>query len=168
MQSDALANLHLGLAMVAGLFLYVLATPLFTTTVGYGAWVRVEWIPLILFFWGQRRSGWPPLWVPWLFGLLVDVLRADPLGLNALCFLGMSWLLSARYEWFRGLALIRQCLALFVLLCVYAGVSLCVLFFSGRDLGVWWMTLLPPLITAALWPISTVLLMRVHARAMHV
>lgn len=168
MQSDALANLHLGMAMVVGLFLYVLATPLIAVPVGYGAWVRVEWIPLMLFFWGQRCSGWPPLWVPWLCGLLVDVLRADPLGLNALCFLSLSWLLSARYEWFRGLALLRQCLALLVLLWMYAGFSLGVLFIFGRDLGTWWMTLLPPLITATLWPISTVLLMRIHARAMHV
>ena len=168
MQNDAVANLHLVLAMAAGLFLYVFATPLFAVPVGYGAWVRVEWIPLMLYFWGQRRPNWPPLWVPWLCGLLVDVLRGDPLGLNALCFLSLSWLMSARYEWFRSLVLLQQCLALFAILCVYGGISLAVLLASGQDVGAWWMAILPPFITAALWPLSSVLLMWIHVRAMNV
>lgn len=168
MQDDAIANLHIALAMVVGLFLYVVATPLFAAPVGYGTWVRIEWIPLMLYFWGQRRSDWPPLWIPWLCGLLVDVLRGDPLGLNALCFLGISWLMSVRFEWFRSLVLLEQCLALFAILCVYGGVGIGVLLVSGHDLGPWWMVFLPPLITAALWPISSVLLMWIHTRAMNV
>ncbi len=154
--------------MIGGLFLYVLAAPLFDPSVPYGNWLRVEWIPLLLFFWGQRQPNWPPLWVPWLCGLLLDVLRGDPLGLNALCFLGMAWFISARFEWFRTLSLIEQCLALFLCLCFYALISLGVLLFAGRALGDWWFAVLPPIITAALWPLSFVLLVRIHSRALNV
>ena len=168
MQRDETASFHFVLSMIGGIFLYIIAAPLFGSPSGYGAWLRVEWIPLLLFFWGQRQPNWPPLWIPWLCGLFVDVLRADPLGLNALCFLGFSWLLSVRFEWFRTLALLEQCLALLLLLCAYAGTALLTLLLAGRDLGVWWFSFLPAIITAALWPIASVILVRIHSRALNV
>ena len=168
MQQDETATFHFVLSMIGGIFLYIVAAPLFGSPDGYGAWLRVEWIPLLLFFWGQRRPNWPPLWIPWLCGLFVDVLRADPLGFNALCFLLLTWLLSVRFEWFRTLALLEQCLALLLFLCIYQAATLGVLLLVGRDLGVWWMSFMPPLITAALWPISTVILARIHSRALNV
>lgn len=154
--------------MIGGIFLYILAAPLIGSPTGYGAWLRVEWIPLLLFFWGQRRPNWPPLWIAWLCGVFVDVLRAEPFGFNALFFVALSWLLSVRFEWFRALGILEQCLALLLILCLYAGAILGALFVVGRDLAGWWMSFLPPIITAALWPISSVVLARIHARALNV
>ena len=169
MQQDVTATFHFVLSMIGGLALYLIATPLFGPAVDYSLWLRAEWIPLLLFFWSQRRPNWPPLWIPWLFGLFVDVLRAEPLGLNALCFLALTWLLSTRHEWFRTLSLVEQCLALFLLLLLYIGLTLGVLLLLGHDLGAWWwLSLLPALITAALWPLASVLLLFVHARAIDV
>lgn len=169
MQNDATATFHFVFSMIGGLVLYLIATPLLGPTVDYSAWLRVEWIPLLLFFWGQQRPHWPPLWIPWLFGLFVDVLRGEPLGLNALCFLAFTWLLSIRHDWFRTLSLIEQCIALFLFLCLYTGITLGVLLLVGHDLGAWWwLALLPALITAAIWPLVSVLLLFVHARALNV
>lgn len=168
MQQDETASFHFVLSMVGGIFLYIVAAPLVASPTGYGALLRVEWTPLLLFFWGQRRPNWPPLWIPWLCGLFVDVLRGDPLGLNALCFLVMCWLLSVRFDWFRTLVLHEQCVALLLILCMYAGATLGVLLLIGRDPGVWWTSFLPPIITVALWPISSVILTRIHSRALNV
>ena len=169
MQQEITAGFHFVLSMIGGLFLYLIATPLLGAAVDYTTWLRAEWIPLLLFFWGLRRPNWPPLWIPWLFGLFVDVLRGEPLGLNALCFVTFTWLLSTRHEWFRTLSMLEQCLALFLLLCAYIGITLCVLLLIGQDLGAWWwMSLLPALITAMFWPLTSVLLSFIHARALNV
>ncbi|MCY4040177.1 MAG: rod shape-determining protein MreD [Gammaproteobacteria bacterium] len=167
MQQDLVTpTFHLILSMVVGLFLYLVATRLSGGSEGLGAWLRVEWIPLLLFFWARQRPNWPPLWIPWLFGLFLDVLRGEPLGLNALCFLTFTWLLSTRHEWVRSLSLFEQCMALFLFLCAYIALTLGVLLVTGHNLGAWWwLSLLPALITAALWPLTSVLLLFVHGRA---
>ncbi len=168
MQQEVTATFHLILSLIGGLFLYVFVAGLFGAVSGYSAWLRAEWIPLLLFFWAQRRPHWPPLWIPWLFGLFVDVLRGDPLGLNALCFIAFTWLLSTRHEWLRTLSLLEQCLALFLLLCVYEAITLVVLLLIGYDLGAWWwLSLLPALMTAILWPLTLALLLFVHGRAVN-
>lgn len=169
MQQDITATFHFVLSMIGGLFLYLVATRLLGPSFGYSAWLRVEWIPLLLFFWAQQRPNWPPLWIPWLFGLFVDVLRGEPLGLNALCFLTLTWLLSTRLEWLRTLSLFEQCMALFLLLCAYTAITLGVSLLIGQNLGAWWwLSLLPALITAVLWPLTSVLLLFIHGRALNV
>ncbi len=169
MQQDLIKpTFHLVLSLIGGLFLYLVATRFFAPSQGFGAWLRVEWIPLLLFFWGQQRPHWPALWIPWLFGLFVDVLRGDPLGLNALGFVALAWFLSTRHEWLRTLSLLEQCVTLFLLLCVYIAVTLGVLLLTGYELGAWWwLSLLPALTTAALWPLTSVLLLFVHGRALN-
>ncbi len=168
MQQDEGILVHFGCSMLAGLFLCVLAAPIFVSPVGYAAWLRVEWIPLLLFFWAPRRPNLCPLWVPWVCGLLLDVLRGDPLGLNALCFLALFAILSAREAWFRSLSMLEQCIALFLLLLIYTSVTLVVLLMVGRGLAYWWLAILPVTITSLLWPVASVVLERVHARAVNV
>ncbi len=75
-------------------------------------WVRPAWVPLILFFWTLERPHRVGLITVWTFGLLLDVLLSEPLGLNGLLLTLMALLGKSFYERLRMTKGLQQALVL--------------------------------------------------------
>ena len=54
-------------------------------------WLRPGWVVLVVFFWVMELPHRIGLVSAWIVGLLVDVLYADPLGLNGLVLAATVW-----------------------------------------------------------------------------
>ena len=99
-----------------------------------------------------------------VFGLCLDVHQAALLGQHALAYSALSFAaiaLQRRILWLPVLAQALQLLPLFAL--SYALITLVRLIAGGVAPG--WLTLLAPLLEAALWPVLTWLLLAPQRRA---
>ena len=74
----------------------------------------------------------------WVTGLLLDVLYADPLGVNGFCLAALTYVTWSFYERFRMYSVVHQWLD------------------RGGAWG-WWI-LLPALVSTLLWPVASWLL----------
>lgn len=123
------------------------------------AWLRPDWVVLVMFFWLIERPHRVGMLASWVFGLLLDVLHGDPLGLNGLGLAVMALLGWAWYERLRMQGGAQQAMVLFVIALVIGAV---------RDGVAYWAQDAPlspgvavsPAVTALLWPVAVVLLSR--------
>ena len=77
--------------------------------------VRPNWLVVVLFFWVVELPHRVGLIGTWLLGLLVDVLLADPLGLNGLILAGVTYVTWRFYERLRMYSALQQSVVVFVL-----------------------------------------------------
>jgi rod shape-determining protein MreD len=110
----------IGLTLFVALVLSVVHLP--ATWPEWLEWLRPHWAALFVFFWVlhfPHRLGL--LWA-WFIGLLLDVLRADPFGLNALTLAAVTFITWKLYERLRMYTVLQQCAV--VLLLVFAAEAL--------------------------------------------
>lgn len=120
-------------------------------------WLRPAWVPLVLFYWVMAVPHRLGLITAWLLGLLLDVLRAEPLGLNAILLASITFVAWRFYERLRMYAGLQHSLLLFFLLLTTELVRRLVnLLMTGEAVG--WMFLLVPLMSAIAWPFIDLLL----------
>lgn len=130
---------------------------------GWVAWLRPHWFVMALFYWVVAHPERVGLILSWAWGFLLDALLAEPLGLNGLCFAGVTyvaWSLHARLRMF-GFA--QQ--ALFVL-----GLCFAVELVKGtvgeltgtHELR--FALVVAPVVTALLWPFVALLLEGIDRR----
>ena len=115
-------------------------------------WVRPAWVPFVLFFWTLERPHRIGLITVWAFGLLLDVLLSEPLGLNGLLLTLMALLGKSFYERLRMIKGLQQALLLAALvLLVGLAKDIAVLATQGTPLSI--QSLTAAAVTLLLWPL---------------
>ncbi len=128
-------------------------------------WLRPAWVAMVIFFWVMEVPHRVGLVSAWLVGLVLDVLYADPLGLNGVILASITFLGWRFYERFRMYSIVQQGAMVFLLVLAGELVRLMVQDMVF-DRGWSWGVLFPALTSFVVWPFLYVLLtrMRVHAR----
>jgi len=120
-------------------------------------WLRPVWVALVLFYWVMELPHRIGLIAAWIVGLFVDVLQADPLGLNGALLAGITYFGWRFYERLRMYALLQQGAVIFVLLIGTEAVRMLVLaIIEGRALS--WGMFGPPTMSLLVWPFVAILL----------
>ncbi|MEM7680308.1 MAG: rod shape-determining protein MreD [Pseudomonadota bacterium] len=124
--------------------------------------VQIYFYLMILFYWGLNRPASLPLLVSFLFGLAVDFIEAGPIGLNALLFMGLQWLVVDQRKFLRVQSFPVVWLGLTSLLAGY--VFLKTAFFSlyywdmQFSVHLWYSAL----ISAIIFPVVNIVLNAIH------
>lgn len=113
---------------------------------------RPAWVGLVVIYWVLRAPETFGVLTAWVLGLLVDVLRADILGVNALAMALMAYVVLAAHQRLQMFPLAQQSLIVFLLI----GLAQMVVHFlhqlvgeGGGGLGY----LLPALTSGFVWPL---------------
>lgn len=125
------------------------------------AWLRPNWLVVVLFFWVVEVPHRIGLISTWLLGLFVDVLLAEPLGLNGLILAGTTYLTWRFYERLRMYSVLQQCGVVFVLT-LTAELMRGVVNGFGSQIGLSWSTISIALMSMVLWPFVYLLLIRLR------
>ena len=119
--------------------------------------LRPEWLALMVFYWTFRAPAQFGILLAWCLGLLLDVLEATPLGVNALAMGLVAFLVLTIHQRLRMFPLPQQCLMVFLLL----GINQMLVHFIKQLLGAdnaGFGYLWPALTSALIWPVVCVLL----------
>ncbi|MBB5322114.1 rod shape-determining protein MreD [Marinobacter oulmenensis] len=122
---------------------------------------RPEWLGLVVFYWTFRAPAQFGVLMAWCLGLLLDVLEATPLGVNAMAMAMVAFLVLTIHQRLRMYPLPQQCLVVFLLL----GVSQMLVHFIKQFLGAdnpGFSYLWPALTSAILWPLVSSILDRIN------
>lgn len=137
------------LTVAAAMVLAVVHLP--ETWPAWLGWLRPVWVALVLFYWVMELPHRIGLIVAWTVGLFVDVLQADPLGLNGALLAGITYFGWRFYERLRMYAVPQQAGVIFLLLIGTEAIRMLVLeIMEGR--GMTWLVLVPPFMSLLVWP----------------
>jgi rod shape-determining protein MreD len=120
-------------------------------------WLRPGWILLVVFYWVMALPHRFGMISAWVTGMLVDVLYADPLGVNGFCLAALTFVTWSFYERFRMYSIPQQCVVVFVMV---LGVDVLRMLVQAiaRDGGFTWAVALPALTSTLVWPLVAVAL----------
>ena len=136
------------------LFALVLSISLFP--VGWFE-LRPEWLGLMVFYWTFRAPAQFGIVAGWSLGLLLDVLEATPLGVNAMAMALVAFLVLTIHQRLRMFPIPQQCLLVFLLL----SINQMLVHFIKQVLGAddaGFSYLWPALTSALVWPPLSILL----------
>ncbi len=123
-----------------------------------------DFVALVLVFWGIHQPRRVGIGMAFFMGLLMDVHDASLLGENALAYTLLSYfaiMMHRRVLWF---PVMTQAVHVFPLLLMTQAIQLLVRFFvSGKFPG--WLYFLESLVSVALWPLATWVLLAPQRRA---
>jgi len=127
------------------------------------AWARPVWILLIVSFWlisAPHRVG---IVIAFMIGVLMDLLTGTILGLNALLFTILAYLLLKFHMQLRGKSSGQKILVMMVITTIYLAIQY---WFTARHNITYhtWKYWLPIFTTALCWPIVAFLLRDYHLR----
>ncbi len=125
------------------------------------AWLRPGWVVLVVFYWAMHLPHRFGLISTWCLGLFVDILFADPLGLNGMILAGVTFIAWRFHERLRMYAVVQQ-----------AGVAAAMVLLSeairrlAHEQGAAWlpMTVLPAVTSLLVWPAMHLLLRNLTQR----
>lgn len=152
----------IAVTLVAAMLLGVVHLP--ETWPGWIGWLRPNWLILVLFFWVievPRRVG---LIAMWITGLFVDVLYADPIGLNGLILASVSYVGWRFFERLRMYSVLQQCGILFLLVLGAELLSVIVLGL-GSERQWSWHVVTSAVVTTLVWPLMFLMLLRLRTGA---
>ncbi|OEY65213.1 rod shape-determining protein MreD [Marinobacter sp. X15-166B] len=118
---------------------------------------RPEWLGLMVFYWTFRAPAQFGIVGAWVLGLLLDVLEATPLGVNAMAMALVAFLVLTTQQRLRMFPLPQQCLLVFLVL----GINQMLVHFIKQVLGAddaGFSYLWPAFTSAVIWPPLCVLL----------
>ena len=126
-------------------------------------WIRPAWISLVIFYWVMELPHRVGLISAWIVGLCVDVLYADPLGLNGFLLAAITYVAWRFCERLRMYSMVQQCSVVFLLVILSETVRMLV-----QDL-VWgrgwtWAVIIPALTSMLLWPFVFLVLHRLRVQ----
>ena len=127
------------------------------------AYLRPEWITLVLIYWVIALPKIVGMKSAWILGFLTDVLLGDLLGQHALVFMLVVFISSSLYQRLRMMTSWQQ--SLFVFAIIFLSQSL--FFWTDQITGtVQWTNLyfLPSIISALLWPWIFIILRSVRRK----
>lgn len=126
-------------------------------------WLRPAWVAMVLFYWVMELPHRIGLIAAWVIGLFVDVLQADPLGLNGALLATITYVAWRFYERLRMYSVLQQGGVIFLL--VLAGEILRLLVQGlTTDRNLTWAALLPAVTSLMVWPFLTLLLTRLRVQ----
>lgn len=137
-------------SLIAAMILAVVHLP--ETAPQWLGWLRPGWILLVVFYWVMALPHRFGMISAWVTGLLVDVLYADPLGVNGFCLAALTFVTWSFYERFRMYSVAQQCVVVFVMVLSVEGVRMVVQSLA-RDGGFSWGIFLPALMSTLAWPL---------------
>lgn len=76
---------------------------------------RPEWLALMVFYWTYRAPAQFGIITAWVLGLLLDVLEATPLGVNALGMAAVAFLVLTVHQRLRMFPILQQSILVFLL-----------------------------------------------------
>jgi rod shape-determining protein MreD len=126
-------------------------------------WLRPAWVMLVVFFWVLELPERMGLVTAWILGLLLDVLYADPLGLNGVLLASVTYVGWRFYERLRMYSILQQAGVMFLLV-LGAEALRQIVQDLAFDRGYSWGVLFPALISMLLWPFLVLLLTRLRLR----
>ncbi len=150
------------LSLLIALLLSVLHLP--ESWPSWLGWWRPQWLLLVLFFWVIEVPARMNLLALWCFGLIVDVLYADPLGLNGFILATITYVGWRFFERLRMYSVLQQVGLVFLLI---LGAQLLRVFVLGLNADrPWsWGVLVTPIVSMLCWPLVFLLLIRIRTGA---
>jgi rod shape-determining protein MreD len=143
------------LTIAAAMLLAVVHLP--ETWPSWLGWLRPVWVALVIFYWVMELPHRIGLIAAWIVGLFVDVLQADPVGLNGVLLAGITYVGWRFYERLRMYAILQQGGVIFLLLVLTEGARMLVLeIIEGR--GFTWLVLMPAFTSLLVWPFVVIVL----------
>jgi len=124
-------------------------------------WLRPAWVAVVVFYWVMELPHRLGLIAAWILGALVDVLQAEPLGLNGLILAAITYVGWRFYERLRMYSVAQQCGVVFLLV-LGAELLRAMVLEVVSDRGWSWGLLLPPLSSMLIWPVVALLLTRLR------
>ncbi len=118
---------------------------------------RPEWLGLLVFYWTFRAPAQFGILLAWCLGLMLDVLEATLLGVNAIAMAMIAFLVLTIHQRLRMFPIPQQCAMVFLLL----GINQMLVHFIKQVLGAddaGFSYLWPALTSAVIWPLLCVLL----------
>ncbi|GGK80851.1 rod shape-determining protein MreD [Amphritea balenae] len=117
----------------------------------FAEWFRPEWVVMILIYWVMALPERVGLGTATAVGLVLDLIKGSPLGLNVLTLLIICYLTQILYKRLRMFPLVQQAIMVMVLVGINQLVFNWVhgLMGSRSDSLIF---LLPALVSALLWP----------------
>lgn len=112
---------------------------------------RPDWTALVVLFWVFLAPHKIGIFFAWTVGIMQDVLEGAVLGMNALAFAVMAYLLVSMYQRFKLFPLIQQSFMIFMLI----GIDLMICHLIKSVTGVsasGFVYLYPAITSAAIWP----------------
>lgn len=122
---------------------------------------RPPWISLILIYMSLQGSRPVSLGFAFLLGLLADILLSSLIGLHALQWVVLMFLVARFSSRIRFSSPLRQMLTVFLLLLNERFILLWVLLLRGEH-GIGFNLWLPAVIGALIWPVLFVFFSRIH------
>ncbi len=114
-------------------------------------WLRPAWVALVVFYWVMELPHRIGLIAAWVLGGLVDVLQAEPLGLNGVILAAITYVAWRFYERLRMYTLVQQGGVAFLL--VLGAEVLRALVLEVAEGRSWsWGLVGPALVSLLLWP----------------
>ena len=130
-------------------------------SLGWLAWCRPEWLCMVTFYWGfQSARGLNPI-VLWCFGLFVDVLLGQPLGLNGAILALIAYVVGLNCERLRMYSMPQQVAILLMILLLAETLRSWILNLAGHS-GWSFETYVASFITVLLWPVFEALVKKWH------
>lgn len=133
-----------------------------------GLWGRAAWLPdvlaLTLVFWNVHQPQRVSVGAAFVFGLVMDVHQTALLGQHALAYTVLGFMavsIHRRLLWFTVPTQALHVLPLFLVAHVLA---ITVRVIAGHGFA-GWASLLAPVLTSALWPVASLLLLAPQRRA---
>jgi rod shape-determining protein MreD len=124
-------------------------------------WLRPNWLVLVVFYWVMALPHRFGMISAWITGLLVDVLYADPLGVNGFCLAALTYVTWSFYERFRMYSVAQQAFVVFLLVLGTDGIRMAAQWIARDGQLTWWIVL-PAVMSTLAWPFVALLLGRVR------
>jgi rod shape-determining protein MreD len=126
-------------------------------------WLRPAWVALVIFYWVMELPHRMGLIAAWVLGALVDVLQAEPLGLNGVILAGITYVTWRFYERLRMYSVAQQSAVVFLLVAGAEALRAVVMdLVADRGLHVWIFG--PAAVSMLLWPAVALALTQLRLR----
>ena len=110
------------------------------------------WLAMVVFYWVMELPHRLGMISAWVIGLLLDVLYADPLGLNGFLLAAITYVGWRFYERLRMYSIVQQCVVVFLLVLLTESLRVIVQDVAWSR-GWSWGVFLPALMSMLAWPV---------------
>ncbi len=111
-----------------------------------------DWIQLVLIYWLLAVPSVIGLIGSWFIGIIADVTLGSTLGMHALTYVGISFVIMQSYKFLRYLTVYQQAIIIFIIFILKYTILLWIdrlLDINVYTLSIYW----TPLMSAILWPV---------------
>lgn len=112
---------------------------------------RPVWVAMVLMYWAMALPGRVGIGIAWFLGLLIDVLQGTLLGLNAMGFALLCYLVLKSYQRIRVFPLTQQAFLVGIFLLFYLLLTLWIQSLTGAP-QISWTYWMPAISSMLLWP----------------